>query len=308
MNVATFGLTRIGLNQTGPSGTAFQIDSIDSPVNYTSRAYIRISPTYNVNNDFTWTKGTHTVTAGVNMRFVRNGYTNYANAWPTYAYSRNNLTGLGSDFLAATQSYLTANGMNSSVANTQALQRAGGDLLGLISTGSINYSYTQTGNATPIGVPRVRDFATNEYAGYVADSWRIKPGLTLTAGLRYENVTPPWETNGLEVAPTFSLQDFWGQRLAGAAAGIPSFQLANAEETVWPDLDRRTMGHRLVCPAKYQLRPSSCHRLQSRQWAGRRDSRQRRRISRRGHHRLRSFWKRYGGAVRQPESVRSDGE
>ena len=228
VNVAAFGLTRIGLNQTGPSGTAFNIDSIDPTVNYNSRAYIRISPTYNVNDDFTWTKNTHTVTAGANIRFVRNGYTNYANAWPSYSYSRSSLTGLGSDFLAATQSYLTANGLNSTVANVQALERGGGDLLGMISGGSINYSYTQSGTATPIGVPRVRNFATNEYAGYVADSWRIKPGLTLTYGLRYENDAPPWETNGLQVAPTFSLQDFWGQRLAGAANGVPSAQLPNA--------------------------------------------------------------------------------
>ena len=124
VNVASFGLTRIGLNQTGPQGSAFTIDNIDSPVNYTSRAYIRISPTYNINDDFTWTKGTHTVTSGVNIRFVRNGYTNYANAWASYAASRGNLTGLGSDFLAATQTYLAANGLNSTVANTQALQSA----------------------------------------------------------------------------------------------------------------------------------------------------------------------------------------
>ena len=231
VNVAAFGLTRIGLNQTGPSGTSFQIDSIDPTVNYGSRAYIRISPTYNYNDDLTWTKNTHTVTAGANIRITRNGYTNFANAWPSYSYSRSNLTGLGSDLLAGVQNYLAANGMNSTVANTQAVQRAFGDLLGLVSTGSINYSYTQSGTALPIGVPTTRNFATNEYAAYVSDSWRVKPGLTVTYGLRYENNTPPWETNGLQTAPTFSLQDFWGQRLAGAAAGIPSYQLANARNT-----------------------------------------------------------------------------
>jgi hypothetical protein len=231
VNVAAFGLTRIGLNQTGPSGTAFTIDSIDSFVNYNSRAYIRISPTYNFNDDFTWTKNTHTITAGANIRFTRNGYTNFANAWPTYSYSRSSLTGLGSDLLSATQSYLAANGLNSTVANTQALQRGFGDLIGAISGGSINYSYTQTGTALAIGVPTTRNFATNEYAGYVSDSWRVKPGLTLTSGLRYENNTPPWETNGLQTSPTFSLQDFWGQRLAGAALGVPSYLLANARNT-----------------------------------------------------------------------------
>ena len=231
VNVAAFGLTRIGLNQTGPSGDAFTIDSIDSFVNYNSRAYIRISPTYNFNDDFTWTKNTHTITAGANIRFTRNGYTNFANAWPTYSYSRSSLTGLGSDLLDRTQSYLAANGMNSTVANTQALQRAFGDLIGAISGGSVNYSYNQTGKALAIGLPTTRNFATNEYAGYISDSWRVKPGLTVTSGLRYENNTPPWETNGLQTAPTFSLQDFWGQRLAGAAAGVPSYQLANARNS-----------------------------------------------------------------------------
>ncbi len=231
VNVAAFGLTRIGINQTGPTGSAYTLNNIDAPVNYGNRAYVRISPTYNINDDFTWTKGLHTITAGVNIRFVRNGYTNYANAWATYASSRGNLTGLGSDFLAATQSYLAANGRDSSVANTQALESAATAMFGVITTGSVNYSYTQNGQALPLGVPRTRNFATNEYAGYVSDSWRIKPGLTFTYGLRYENDTPPWETNGLQVVPTFPLQNFWAQRVGGAEDGIPSYALPNAEQT-----------------------------------------------------------------------------
>ena len=231
VNVAAFGLTRIGLNQTGPSGASFALDSIDPPVNYNSRAYIRIAPTYNLNDDFTWTKNRHTITAGTNIRFTRNGYRSFANAWPLYLSNRAQFNGLGSDLLEATQAYLSANGRNSTVANPQALHRAFGDLIGAISRGVINYSYGKTGNPLDIGVPTTRNFATNEYAGYVSDSWRMKPGLTVTYGLRYENSSPPWETNGLQTSPTFSLQDFWAQRLGGAAAGIPAFQLANARNT-----------------------------------------------------------------------------
>lgn len=224
VNVVSVGLTRIGFNQTGPTGTAFTLDSsVDSFLNYNTRGYVRIAPTYNFNDDFTWTKGSHTVTAGTNIRVVRNGVTNYANAWPTYGFSRGNLTGVGSDWLSSVQNYLTATGGNPTVQNAQAIERAGGDLLGLISTGSMNYAYDITGKALPIGTPTTRNFATNEYAFYVSDSWRVKPGLTLTAGLRYENDTPPWETNGLQVAPTVPLQNYWASRLAGAAAGIPSY-------------------------------------------------------------------------------------
>ena len=96
----------------------------------------------------------------------------------------------------------------------------------------------------------------------MADSWRIKPGLTLTYGLRYENDTPPWETNGLEVAPTFPLQNFWAQRVGGAAQGIPSYALANAEiRIVW--WGQPTGNRRLVWPPEDKLRPAPGDRLQS---------------------------------------------
>jgi hypothetical protein len=87
VNVASFGLTRIGLNQTGPTGTAFKLDSVDPFFNYDIRGYVRIAPTYNFLDDLTWTKGAHTISTGVNFRFVRNGYTNFTNAWPSYLWT-----------------------------------------------------------------------------------------------------------------------------------------------------------------------------------------------------------------------------
>ena len=70
-----------------------------------------------------------------------------------------------------------------------------------ISTGSMNYAYDKTGKALPIGTPTVRNFATNEYAFYISDSWRLKPGLTLTSRILYENYTPPGETTRPQVTP-----------------------------------------------------------------------------------------------------------
>jgi hypothetical protein len=229
VNVTSFGLTRIGNNQTGPTGTAFSIDSIDPFVNYSTRGYVRIAPTYNFTDTLTWNKGTHSVTTGTNIRFVRNGYSNFTNSWSGYSFSRGSLTGLGSDWISSVQSFLNAKGVDSTMSNSQAVTRAGGDLLGLISGGSINYIYDHSGNAQAVGKPAVRNFASNEYDFFVSDSWRVKPGLTLTGGLRYENNSPPWETNGLQVAPVIPLQDYWAARLGGAAAGIPSFQSTPAE-------------------------------------------------------------------------------
>jgi hypothetical protein len=224
VNVFSFGLTRIGLNQTGQSGPALSLaqGSISTLQNYGSRAYIRISPTYDFSDNLTWVKGRHTVTAGATVRFVRNGYTNWANAWPSYSLNGSGgLTGLGSDWLTSVSNFLQTAGLPSTFANSQAVARAGGVLLGVVASGSMNYSYDHSGNPLAVGLPTHRNFATNEYAGYVSDSWRVKPGLTITAGLRYENSTPPWETNGLQVAPTIPLQQYWAAQIGGAAVGIP---------------------------------------------------------------------------------------
>jgi hypothetical protein len=102
------------------------------------------------------------------------------------------------------------------------------NLFGVITTGSMTYSYDRNGNALPIGEPTVRNFASNEWELYFADNWRVTPNLTLTYGLRYIKLGVPYETNGLQVAPVFALQDFFAERLAGMQAGIPSHQLPHS--------------------------------------------------------------------------------
>jgi len=64
--------------------------------------------------------------------------------------------------------------------------------IGLISTGTHELRLTtRPGKALPIGTPTVRNFATNEYAFYISDSWRSEGRASQSrAGLRYENDTP----------------------------------------------------------------------------------------------------------------------
>src|SRR5207248_8304227 len=53
-------------------------------------------------------------------------------------------------------------------------------------------------------------------------SWKVKPNLTVTFGLRYTLASPPWETNGLQVAPNVSLSDWFAGRAAGMLQGTPA--------------------------------------------------------------------------------------
>ena len=51
--------------------------------------------------------------------------------------------------------------------------------------------------------------------------WQAKPNLTFTLGLRYGVSSPVYEKNGFQVSPNVSLSDYFAQRVAGAAKGVP---------------------------------------------------------------------------------------
>jgi hypothetical protein len=108
----------------------------------------------------TWSHGTHTTKAGVDVNRVFEHINNLFEGVGSYSYD------YSWDFIA---DYLHAT-------------------TGLGGTGYANqfFSFTQG-----IGNPSIA-FATTDYDGYITDDWRITPRLTITAGLRYEyEYVPP---------------------------------------------------------------------------------------------------------------------
>ena len=79
-----------------------------------------------------------------------------------------------------------------------------------------------TESALAQGAPVVRHYAEDGYETYAQDTWKVKPNLTLTLGLRYSLFSPPWETKGLEVTPTESLNTWFNNRGVGMNNGVPS--------------------------------------------------------------------------------------
>ena len=66
-----------------------------------------------------------------------------------------------------------------------------------------------------------RTYATDEYEFYVQDSWRIRPNLTVTGGVRYSLYSPPWEVDGLQLAPTDSARRMVrATRVANMQSGV----------------------------------------------------------------------------------------
>ena len=92
-------------------------------------------------------------------------------------------------------------------------------LAGLITQVGSNYNLTKTLTALPEGALVPRHFHGDEWEWYGQDSWHVKPNLTVTYGLRYTLLLAPYETNGQEVAPTFSLANWFNQRAADQVHG-----------------------------------------------------------------------------------------
>jgi hypothetical protein len=235
INSFNFGLTRIDLERTGPMGVGLQLDSLDTMTDYTnnSRPFKRVAPTYNLTNDLTWNKGAHSITMGTNVRFVRNDRASYTNAFPSISFSRGNLNGLGSDIVGFTNAYLQQLTGNPNIRLTDgtSVARAFGNMLGLVSSGTQTLGYNLDGTPLAVGEPTIRNFASNEFEVYYGDNWRMTPNLTLTYGLRYMYLGVPYERNGFQVAPTYALQDFYAERVAGMQAGIPSHDLPHDIQT-----------------------------------------------------------------------------
>src|SRR5690606_22492604 len=88
--------------------------------------------------------------------------------------------------------------------------------IGRFSEYDANFLYGPDGNLLAPGSGAERTFATEEYEAYFQDTYRIRPNLTLTYGVRYSTSTPVYEVNGFQVKPTQSLSDFFDNRVAGA--------------------------------------------------------------------------------------------
>jgi hypothetical protein len=181
--------------------------------------------TQNITDDLTYLAGNHTFKIGANMRWIRNDF--YTNAQSFHSATANGswVSGVGRVYRPGGTCPAPANCSGlPAVASGDVAVYADSliDLLGVISQTTARWNYNIDGSTIAVGDPTRRLYGANEYEGYVQDTWRISNTFTVSGGVRYSLFSPPYEVNGVQVAPDLSLGDWFAQRGANAALGIPA--------------------------------------------------------------------------------------
>ena len=202
-NNFTVGLTRQAGNITGAAAPSFSFGP--SSLFQTTGASSQAIDTWNFVDNLSLIKGSHTWQVGVNFSFVNNYLYSFATAKPpSFTEAANQANGT----IGVKQSTELSRALGTEFANVANPITVGDAIFNV--TGSFDLfseglQYDTTGNQLPAGSPFVRNIRMDQYDLYTQDSWKVTPSLTLTYGIHWGVVTPPWERNGQEVNWTENL-------------------------------------------------------------------------------------------------------
>jgi len=160
------------------------------------------SPLYNYSDTLSWTKGKHAFKAGFEARFSMSRGWNGSDNPDWYKFPAVSVANPSVPVTGIS----TISGLSG--ANVATAQNLLLDLAGSVSGAGLTFNVNSIKEQTFQPVTRVKDYHQNEWGAFFKDDWKIRPDLTLNAGIRYDFYGVPWEKNGLNISP------------AGGAAGL----------------------------------------------------------------------------------------
>jgi hypothetical protein len=163
---------------------------------------------YNLDESLTWQKGTHSILTGGGV-FLGRSWQNAKQVVPQINI------GFNQALDPANPMFNTTNFQGASAAQLTDARALYALLTGRVTavTGQVGLD-EETGKYVPFG-PRRRVGKMDEYSAFVQDSWRVKPTLTVNAGVRWDVQMPFAPTNGTMTSA--SLADVCG--ISGIGTG-----------------------------------------------------------------------------------------
>lgn len=245
INNFRYGFVREGLTQSGLQTQpyiSFYTGGLSNPVGETPTTNVHV-PLHNFVDDVTWTKGNHTLQFGANLRIVNDLRESNAQS---FNYAVVNPTWLAAGGISGDQTSLDPGAFPNvappvDTSFTAAYDLAVSSLTGIVPQVTGSYQMTKNFTLLQQGTLVPRHFRSHEAEWYAQDSWRAKSNLTLTFGLRYSLLQPPYETTGTQVAPIPGISQWFHNRYEGMLSGqnvqpLLSFGLSgqgNGRPPIW---------------------------------------------------------------------------
>jgi hypothetical protein len=258
INSFHYGLTRqsrdnLGI-ETAPIVTFRGIDDLHPGVSTVSPETSATTkfhiPVHNWVDDITWTRGKHTLQFGTNIRLIDNvratDIANFNSASTNPVWLNQTPSGSGGSLDPGAFGFPAVDPNNSQVYDNAIV-----NLVGLIPQVTGSYNRTAKNVQIPQGTLVPKHYRSWEYDWYAQDSWHVTPNLTITAGLRYSILEPPYETSGNQIAPNTSLNQYVNTRATLMNQGSFTSQIisyapngqANSKSPFWP-YDYKNLGPR----------------------------------------------------------------
>jgi hypothetical protein len=145
---------------------------------------------FEITDNFSHAMSLHTLKYGFTFRRTHMGSNDSSGIFPNITFGAGN-GNVPSDAIGPSVLSVI------SEADRQILNNFYNDLLGRIESVSKTY-YSSLTSALPAGTARKRSYASQEFDGFIQDTWRITPNITFNFGLRFELSTAPKETSGFQ--------------------------------------------------------------------------------------------------------------
>ena len=225
INNFRYAFIRQGAGESGLNSQPFnRLRGLSDPVGLTSTLLTTV-PVHNIIDDVSWTKGKHTIQFGTNWRLIGNNrQSNAQNLSEGYA----NLYWMNPSFISGTGASLdpalldAVNGGPFPDVDPNfgtSYDFAAVQLMGVMSQVYTVANQDKNGTPIPSGALVPRHFRNFEGEMYLQDKWNVTPNLTVTAGLRYSLLQPPYETAGNQISPTVNMHQWFTDRWKNAQSG-----------------------------------------------------------------------------------------